>query len=441
MKYLGVRFDGEQCKTALLSYNKGKACIHELTSYPSKQAFLERKRKHPLVLGIAEQDVLIKKVNTPNNTHRILKKTLPFQVETQFEIGLDKFLFHPFSCFTDTTFVAASPKEKVDALISEYNPDCITTEQSALLHFAKEYAEEYHSLCIVYMKKGEAVCVLIEKGNYGRSVSITLGETGSLASQIALLMSSKRKLPLLFLGNCRHRKQLKEEFDKRDDSFQVVSLSLPEAQLDYALEIGLALEGARPNQMSIQYRKGERTPTREKRRLSRALFSVVFSLLFLAGVSHYSLESYYETLARETNERVDDLVGKYPTLFQSVPNSWRVVERIGSLKKAESDVQTSKRFVEPYSGFSSLYGVVAQLSIKHQLHLQKISYRLDSYPTVKKPREKYEGELHLSIVTNDPVTVKEFCEELLQKKPFENGKGITTKRDTDGFSIICSFAQ
>lgn len=441
MKYLGLRVESGQCKTALLSYRKGNVVVHELTSYPSIQAFLERKRLSRVVCGIEEKEVLIKKINTPNNTPRILKKVAPFQIETHFELSTHDFFFHPFSCYSSSTFIAAVSKKSIDRVITQFDPSVITTEQSALLHFAKEYAEEYHSLCILFSKRDEVVCVTLEKGSFGRSATFSLEEPDGVVDQIMQCMSAKRRLPLLFLGSSRTRKVLREAFEKREDSFQIVSLSLPEAQLEYALEIGCALEGLYPEQMSVQFRKGSRTPREEKRRFKRGLVSISFACALLAGVSYYALASLYEKMAMDLNHRVDTLIGSYPDLFGEAPNGWKVLERIDTLHALQKKVPASKKYIEPFVGFTGIYALVSTLAKEKGFIMHKVAYRLDSYPTIKKAKEKYAGEICLQVETEDPIKVKEFCEELSQKEPFQNGKGITMRRDTHGFSITCSFIE
>lgn len=441
MRCVGFRLDSGQCRVAILSKSKAGFRIHELRSFPTIKDFLQKNYRFRHVCALEEKDVLIKRIHVPSTRFRILKKILPFQIDTQFALPQKDFLFHPFTCFTNTFFVAAAAKKSVDAIIRAFNPEVITTEQSALLHFAKTFAEEYHSLCLVFVKKEEVLCLTLEKGNYTKSLTFKMRNVSESIDSILSLMPANRKLPLLFLGNERVRLSLKEEFSRRLENAPLVSLSLTDAQIEYALEIGMALEGIETASMSIQFRKGKKVHTLLKSWYRRSVAAAVLSLVVLSLSLHSTFSRLYEKNAARLHDVVNELTETYTDLYTLGEHHTNIHTQIAAMEKTHARIPTTKRFMNNGPNFSKIYSEVSSLLERHTLRLDSFTYHLDSYPTVKNSKSRYSGEVRLSIKGDDPVTIKEFCEDLSQQPHFLEGKNITVKRESHGFTITGSFSE
>lgn len=433
MTVLGVKTTSSSCRVATLSKERGAVIVHALASYPTFAAFRKEMRGKHIACAVREQEILIKRTQTPGTSLRVLKKTLPFQIETQFTLDPSRFVFHPFSYVSKKIYVAAAANHCIDKLISSYAPESITTEQSALLHFVYRFAREYHSLCIVYASKEEIIAVSVDKGNYFKSVSCAADNIDEAVGLVKACMPSRRELPFLFLGHATMRGRLKEALTQTNS--QVVSLSLSEAHIDYALEIGIALEGLEELDLSIQFRKGSKSSRRAVRKWRRSVGALFASVALLTYATYTSFQCYYDVRAGSLEASVSQLVSQFPSLF-SKRYEGSIIDVTKRMEDQTKSVRSIPRFVQQEVRFSELYSsVTRELG---ELKCRKVRYELDSYPTALRPTKKFAGTMAIDIDQADADAVKAFCERLAQN-PLCN-KGARLERDENGFTVTASFA-
>lgn len=443
MHCIGVTYDRTSAKMASISFRRGKVHVSDLSTLPTEEHLLQElngKTKAVTAFAIDERKALIKKVKVPSVSQRVLKKTLPFQLETVFALPPDGFFFHPFHSKKNVMHVAAVAKRDVEYIISQYDPHAITTEQTALLHFANTFCPDRESLCICHAAKGLLKVVLMDKGSYSKSATFSIQALHARNSFLDFLSMKKKKPPFLFLGEKEGREQVIKLLRDGAYEFQEYALSLPESHVEYALEIGIALEACVPRSDSIQMRSGPYVHECVKKKRWRVVYTTAFSLFMLACGLHWYLDQEYAEVENRVAIDVTRVLTASPHLFRGIDKYHGIHAKVNAMEERVRRAPLKKRFIDISPRCGEALSLLTAQCAKDGIPLLDFQYTLQKYPTVSRAKEKYQGNIVCKLGDTDPITVKKAV-QALKKRVFFKDADITVRREEHGYSLDCTFTQ
>jgi hypothetical protein len=335
MKFLGVDASDGNLYTAIVTKKRGRCIINSLAIYLiNRSSFLNVKPLY-IVSGLPAKDVLVRNIllNIRNIFSR--KKTLPVQAEMSTFIDKEQLFYLP-SPIPGTKKYAfhMTAKNKIKQHLEEMNkigldPHQVSSQQIALLRFARFIDFKHDTFIVMHISKKQTVYVLVNKdtveATYSSNCNATLlweafkkdlpteeiatkaikrmnllsfkedhfialeQELSKLREETAhaLLYFQKQfgfeKIPLLITGDAHLFLSMDEFVKKASAGIATVTLC-PVKFSHFAISIGLALDAACFDKMSLQFRRGEfLSKKRIKKYKKQFLLGIVsLSILFFS---------------------------------------------------------------------------------------------------------------------------------------------------------------
>ncbi len=444
MQATGLEIDGS--KILLASARRGKKSVDIFSLYTLSISHPPQKKdvkqldnalgRRPLVTGLASADVLLKSIPCKLSSSQALRKTLPFQLQSQTFLDPKETIFLPFftkeggkkSLTTFLTTKQALKKHLADCQGLSLDPDYVSLGAQGLFRFALAICR-FEEGPLLHVGWASSTCVRIEGGKLASFQSLAMGKKDLLdassreafTKEILKLFYSfqeMKKLPLLLTGYAEEcfpfLKTILTPYYSR--------LFIPSQKetfheyKQHAIPIGLALDAAAKDGGSLQFRTAEFTPSRHLKKLGRkvagfiAINLLLASLLFLWGNKETSGQktALLQDLGNMVQKDRDFL--KKP-LFQEDENpleAWR-----SALKKE------AKPF--PYSLKAPTVSETLAWLQEQAIDWKKIHYELVQYPKVDSLDTPYLAKVGLELTFPSLEAARIFHERLL-KEPFVNGQ-------------------
>lgn len=406
MYVLGIHKEKFHIKVALLCKVKNKIEIALLQSFPSDVKPLDILRtvlagkKVKVVSGLEASEVVRRDLSLKLSKEKEILSVLPFQVESLIPFPPEETILLPIlyplgKQVTDVVIFATKKallsQHLEDLKSADIHPDIVSTTASALSRWglflfpqAKEFSVIQGKTCIVYSQGKMAAAHALQ---------------GESEEDLQIQAFVKTKFPGAFL--------IWEETALSDmqetpsySNFEFHSLK------EFAIPIGLALDGLMEDSHSLQFLQGELMAQKEAKAqkwLSLKYLVACLSLsiaLWIFGMSHLNSEK----------SRLQQTITHY--LTEDLTNA-SLDEQIASWEKNLE--KESKAF--PLSPNIYLVSdVLAWLSqCKENIDIRHVHYSLVKCPTLEKKSTPYLVKIDLEFTAPSEASAKEF-RELLKKQ-------------------------
>jgi len=368
MQIIGIEIDPPFIHLARAERRKKKVRILKLQTFDFqdlseqanvKQLYILEKERLPLVSGLPAKDLLLRRFFLKTTKRKIALKTLPFHLESQTFLDLDKIISLPFfelskegcevSSFSTTKTLLEGQLNLCKS--HSFDPERISSIPMALARFLQRSAPEQTTSLIFHIGSSSSTAVFVEKGQLKAFHGIPLGldhllaslkkdkKTGEKEENIDLLAlpdlglthfkkevsalkkeAAKaffslvetenippKKIPLLITGQGRKLLHLEEflalGFAESFSHFLPEEKEFPDLK-QHAVSLGFALDGLAKDGRSLQFRQKEFIPLKHLRKLAAS-----FLLLFLISTSFaLALHRYTQKESAKKNSSLASLL-------------------------------------------------------------------------------------------------------------------------------------
>lgn len=446
MQATGLEIDGS--KILLASTKRGKKGVDVFSLYTFSITHPPQKKdvkqlynalaagRGPLVTGLASAEVLLKSIPCKIASSQALRKTLPFQLQSQTFLDPKDAIFLPFltkegekkSLTTFMTTKQALQKHLSYCQGFSLDPEYVSLGAQGLFRFALEICH-FEEGPLLHVGWASSTLVRIEEKKLVFFQSLPMGKKDLLDASSREVFTKEmlklfysfqemKKLPLLLTGYAEEcfpflKTALAPYYAK---IFTPSQKELFQEYKHHAIPIGLTLDAAAKDGESLQFRIAEFTPSRHLKTLGKkvagfmAINLVLALFLFFWGNKEASRQktALLQNLGHMIQKDRDWL--KKP-LLQEDENpleAWKA-----ALKKE----------AKPFPYFLQAPTVSETLAwLQEQaVDWKKIHYELVQYPKVDSLDTPYLAKVGLELTFPSLETARTFHERLL-KDPFVNGQ-------------------
>ena len=431
MFYLAFHQEDSERQVVLLRREGKSFAIQHLRTLPGSVKPLDilqpllHGKKVEIVTGLTGQEVLLRTLSLKLKSKREIRAALPFQVENLLPYSQDELLLlptlYPEKDGETEIFLLASGKQQLEDHLKRQeqggiDPDIVSCIPLALFRFARHFFPESSELCHYHFGRKKSRFVLIEKGklqwtqtqNFGTDHFIE--DEASCAREIERMVAYiQKKNPeiqsLLLTG--AHVGRLAPHFSRH---FTLLSLKNG-AHKEYALPIGLALDGGSKDSLRAQFRLPPNLSARKKETQSR------FRSLFLGGcVAFSALTLFLGNLhVRQQEQKVlEALPGETKgNLSQVVTQLERSVYK--SRGKKTYAVETPK--VADLLGWLSTHPDLPEGS-----KIESLKYELADTPKLGSKGSPPSIKVELDLTISNPQAARDFHQALLKDRNWIDSK-------------------
>lgn len=480
MQILAITLDKPFFRFALLERTKKRISIVYLKSFSMsdiegvKQLY-KASFKGKICTGLSAKNLLMRSLEFQSNSRKHLEQMIEFQADATSHLNEKEVLSIPH-VFEQTkektnamlfTATRSGIREQLETLQKIHiQPDSMTANPLALIHFFQWKAPHLHDAFIVDLGSEEWTCVCMEGGQLKKFHSLPGGiesllealwedrkkvmipkEISGIAKQIDLLqlqptlnsefsekMLSIRKefsrviysffktfgqKPIFFTGRVDAFGGLEEFLEELIGDCVSSNLleEIPKEEKKHAMSIGLALSYG---QRSVDFLQDEFFPKKRWEKMGLAsLYLCLISILFACGITGFS-----KVLLESNNQRMI-------TSLQSTLNHWdRQLAKEIFITQDEGEIlerwnKVTKKFSKEYPFLLHYPKVSEVLAWIYQhpcilgtqkdadpIFIQSIRYHLISYPNLDAPKDPYLAKIELEFKTDSPLNARKFHEAI-----------------------------
>ena len=357
-------------------------------------------RKSPkIVSGLPAKDLILRRVHLKLKTKKEILSALPFQLEQHLPFPASDTLviptLHMGKKGSDVDLLATT-KDKLDSHLHPLkekgvDPDVITAEPIALFRFA-QYLFPQHASLLVYHPKNQTLAVMKDRS----LVAFQTVREGDLPRALAYIQKKYPEIEqILNIGSI-----------PLDTSLQCLKVE-NEDWIPYATAIGMALDAAKGDEQSRQFRYGSLRAERHKKREKRKVVGFfVCCALFCASLltfGHLHLKTESEAFLTSLN------------LPEGV-----------SLKQVSHDLEIALRKSDQASLSLStvppVHEVIAWLSAHPKLDedasITRLHYQITKCPRLGTKTKTFAAKVDVEFTTSLPRVARSFHESLLHDRVF-----------------------
>jgi len=359
-----------------------------------------------IVSGLDARDVLLRNLHLKLKSKREILSALPFQVEHLLPYSQDELLLlptlHPSEGETDVFLLATAKstleKHLIDLTTLQIDPDVVSCTPLALYRFANHFFPNHSSLFVYHCDEDEHTFIIIKEGRlYGSQVQ----RTEDLDRMCAYM---QKKFPEI-------RAILHTGIDNLPTPFVPIEFNEPELA-EYAIAIGLAIDAAKADQQSGQFRQ-ETLSKKEVKRSKKNLFGFLAACAIFM-VSTLALGHFH--LKKREKETLIALGSPSGAKLQEV--ALQLSSSIRSSKNSALRISTIPKVHEVLNWLSTHSALSEEASITN------LGYELVNIPKLGSTSKTYTATLTLELTMPSARIARIFHEALLndyemvdQKKP------------------------
>lgn len=316
MFFLAFHKEENEHQIALIKRAKGTVSIEHVRSLPVDvkpldilQPLLPQK-KLSFVTGLSSSQVVLRSLALKLKSKREIRAALPFQIEHLLPYPKQELIvlpsLVPHKDKETDIFLLATSKQEVQNHLDGWaplgiDPDIVSCVPMALFRFARHFFKEAQTLCHFHIGREQSCLILIEEGRLTWTQSQTIGThslqekrddvTREIERRIAYIQKRNPRIDQILLTG----KATEEVAPFFTPHFRLMDDPLKDPLYkEYAVPIGLALDGASRDASRAQFRLRSHPSTRQKARLARlrSSFLVGCAALCLATLcmGHFALQ-------------------------------------------------------------------------------------------------------------------------------------------------------
>jgi len=353
-------------------------------------------RKTPqIVSGLSAKDVILRRIHLKLKTKREILSALPFQLEQHLPFPPKDTLVIPTLHLgkegSDVDLLATT-KDKLDSHLQslrekDVDPDVITAEPIALFRFAQYLFPEHASLLIYHPKSGTLA---------------VMKDRALVAFQTVREIDLQRALAYIQKKYPEIEQILNIGATSIETSLQCLKVE-NEDWIPYAIAIGLALDAAKEDEQSRQFRYGPLRAQRHKKREKKKMVGFfVCCALFCASVltfGHLYLKSERETFLTSLH----------------LPEGSSLQQISQELERA---VRKKEQVSLALSNVLPVHEVLAWLSSHPKLgedaSITRLQYQITKCPRLGNKTKVFAAKVDVEFTTGLPRVARNFHESLLQ---------------------------
>ncbi len=438
-----------------------------------------------IATSLESSELFIANMQSTLKSKRAVLKTLPFQVENLIPKKLDNLEVFPKiekanGSFNIDLFVINSDSvEKHLQFFEKFgiNPHLIYCQEGAFASFGKKYFSDRKSCLSFYLGHSKTIIASYIDGRFAISYEIDIGandflklvpenslsekeeylhafflnemDTKSCAALIDTyfkkidrifsdLFRRKENLAgfaLFFLGQFNSVKGLKELLESKFASkIQILEGEATEEELSCAPAMGLCLSVLQSRELAPQFRQREKIHTYHIKKISQKIASIAGCALLLFGVTFFGLQNFVNKKRKALHSEITQFTKNYPSIFS---------EKELTLEQIRAKLDQVKGY-KPYFSSPVLASDMLDYLSTHPIlnkensnfEINDFKYLLVSYPSLKKPKDKYKVKLQISFQADSPTHAKEFYDYLLKEDPIVDSKQeISFNRSDHGYQV------
>jgi type IV pilus assembly protein PilM len=448
MFYIGITLEKEAFRVAILKKEKNAIAIVSLQTFPfgpdnvklfyNLPPFHTGKRVQ-IISGLCSSEIIIRKLHLPLKDKRKILSALPFQLETLIPFPTENALICPLlnrvsKQMTSVTVIAAAREQlshHLDALKElDIEPDNVSCDPAALVRFAKWQFPKEQRVLSFHAREQKISCALSEGGELMLCQTLPIGKKEEISLALdKLLIFLKQKgavdeqTPWLLTGEADLKETIRPIFLGPELKLDEPALS------SYAVALGLALDGLKSDESTVQFCQKEFTPEhthqfRKQKLLSYLGFCVAATLAMAIGGSLMLGKKQ-----RAITERLQSYLS--PSLAKgSLSTQEEVQEKLYEWEKSISRQKTPFPFLPTVPKVSD---VLAWLSThpafsteegakKEGMEIKSMRYSLIKYPKIGDASSPYLAQMEVEFTSTAPRAARDFHEALLKGDQIVNAK-------------------
>ncbi|MFS8564262.1 MAG: hypothetical protein LVR00_08155 [Rhabdochlamydiaceae bacterium] len=411
MYFLGLHKEHAHIKVALLCKVKNKIEIALLQSFPLDVKPLDilktvlAGKKVKIVSGLETNEVIRRDISLKLAKEKEIRSVLPFQVESLIPFPLAETILLPVlyprnKHVTDVTIFATKKDlllhHLADLKNSDINPDTVSTTAVALSRWGKLLFPHTKEFSVLQGK----TCIVYSEGKIVAAHAIEDNEKG--LEQVQAFV--KTKFPNAFLV---WEESVLAEMQETPSysNFEFQSLK------EFAIPIGLALDGLIDDSNSLQFLQGDLTSQKEAQSQKMLILKYVAACICLA-VGLWSFGSYRLNAEQlQLEQIIVQHIGKEGAkgCLQDQIESW------------EDLIEKQERTFPLSPNIYLVSDVLAWLSSrKENIDIRHIHYDLVKCPTLEEKNIPYLVKVDLELTAPSESAAKDFYETLKKQTPFIN---------------------
>ncbi len=325
------------------------------------------------ISGLSSEEVILRHLTLKFHSKREILAALPFQVENILPYPSEELILlpalHPQKGQTEVSLLATSQTTLLHHLEKAEDPDIVSCVPLALYRYARHFFPEKQSLFLQY----ENTFLVIEEGKLRGFQTIPLSD----GKRVLALMQKKHP-------------HIPAEPIEQGESWE------------FAIPIGLALDAAKGDERSGQFRQiGNHSKAQrlKRKKLLTHFYSVCGCFFFLTILlGHFHLKKREHAVLKALD---------YP------PNTHLTT----AVQELESSIYTKKKETVSVSTLPKISEILAWLSthpkLKDDCSISRIRYQLVKSPRMGTQVKTYSAKIELELTTQNPRAARSFHEALL----------------------------
>lgn len=350
-----------------------------------------------LVTGLETRDVLLRTLTLKLKAKREILAALPFQVENLLPFALSELILLPTlyakKSETDVHLLATSQtalkRHLDDAAQLEIDPDVVSSVPSALFRFAAHFFPEHSDLFVYHCEGDQNSFIVIKEGRIA-------------ASQVHKSQDFERLCAFM------HKKYPEIEHivytgtDNLPTSFIPLELKDPNLA-EYAIPIGLALDAAKGDRQSCQFRLDKNLSKKRLKKKKTELLGFVAACLFFVCATLFLGQLHL----KKQEMAILEALGS--------PKGARLHQVTEELANA---LQGQKTSTLPVPTIPKVHEVLTWLSthpmLTDECSITRLRYQIIEAPKLGSQQKTYAATLDLELSLPSAKTARNFHESLLK---------------------------
>ncbi|GAB5411474.1 MAG: hypothetical protein ChlgKO_05880 [Chlamydiales bacterium] len=350
-----------------------------------------------IITALSGKEVLFRRLEIPLKEKRAILKALPFQLESLIPYPPEQSIVLPQIGKKGKVKVFATQKESLRAHLDFWKklfvqPEFVSAHYEALCAFAKHAGKK--NVTLLHLGKKESLLVVVREGELENGLFLAMGCLSEKMQIKRELFRAEQFLgedlpPMVVTGESH------DEVGKSEEPF--------------ALTIGLAL------QESVQFIQPEQHLAKLKKRFFLCSTLVMLYLMVFSIVGRGIIRSKEQALQNREQE-----LGLFCKKELGVTPLQLGKVKVGSALEKEGP---------------QLSQFLSYLSQQEGIAINRVHYRLESYPTVEKPTTPYEVRVDLEFSAKTSELANRFYEKIRKQQ-----KKVKWQRHENGYQITFSYA-
>lgn len=363
-----------------------------------------------IVTGLSGRELLFRRLEIPLKEKSAILKALPFQLESLIPYPVDQSIILSQIGKKGKVKVFATQKKSLQEHLRFWKcrlvePEFISVHFQALWRYAIHVGKK--NVALLHLGEKESSLLLVREGELQSAISLAFGATGQ-EQQIkrelfrALKFLGEDLPPFLLTGS------------KSDKVCEILQHDSSDVE-PFALTIGLALDASAQDQETLQFQRPASHLVKLRKRFFLCTALVLLYLMVFSLVGRGIIRSKEQALQNREQE-----LGLFCKKELGVTPLQLGKVKVGSALEKEGP---------------QLSQFLKYLSQQEGITINRVHYRLESYPTVEKPTTPYEVQVDLEFSSKSSELANRFYEKIRKQQ-----KKVKWQRHENGYQITFSYA-